>query len=172
MIPYNIITSFLTTVFMLFFGQSMLQTWNNIDQTEKNEHLWNIQFFFRSAGKKLNKDKGKRRMKEPDNYEGNPETVNAWYKHMTMYFQSNNISSNWEWIEIALGKIKKEKDNHAQWWVNKNITKFVPFQKEWRELEIADNKEVKLRNMTHKSPFNSWNNITQAMEIFFISTKT
>ena len=35
-------------------------------------------------------------MKEPDNYEGNPKTVNAWYKHMTMYFQSNNISSNWE----------------------------------------------------------------------------
>jgi len=77
MIPYSIITSFLTTVFVLFFGQLMLQTWNNIDQTEKNKHLRNIQSFFRLVRKKLNKDKEKRRMKEPDDYKGDPETVNA-----------------------------------------------------------------------------------------------
>jgi len=29
------------------------------------------------AEKKLNKDKGKRRMKGPDDYKGDPETVNA-----------------------------------------------------------------------------------------------
>jgi len=66
------------------------------------------------AGKELNKNKGKRRMKEPDDYEGDSETVNAWHRYITMYFQSNNISSNWEQIEIALEKIKKRKDNHAQ----------------------------------------------------------
>ena len=53
-------------------------------------------------------------MKEPDDYEGDSETVNAWHRYITMYFQSNNISSNWEQIEIALEKIKKRKDNHAQ----------------------------------------------------------
>jgi len=64
--------------------------------------------------KELNKDKGKRRMKEPDDYEGDPETVNAWRRYITMYFQSNNTSSNWEQIEITLRKIKKGKDNYAQ----------------------------------------------------------
>jgi len=124
------------------------------------------------AGKELNKDKGKRRIKEPDDYKGDPETVNVWYRYMTMYFQSNNISSNWEQIKIALGKIKKEKDNCAQQWADEKIAKFVPFQKKWRELEIEDDKKVELRNMTHKSLFNSWNDITQAIEIFFIFTKT
>jgi len=66
------------------------------------------------AGKELNKDKGKRRMKEPDDYEGDPETGNAWCRRMTMYFQSNNISSNWERIKITRRKIKKGKDNRAQ----------------------------------------------------------
>jgi len=64
--------------------------------------------------KELNKDKGKRRIKEPDDYEGDPETVNAWRRYITMYFQSNNTSSNWEQIEITLRKIKKGKDNYAQ----------------------------------------------------------
>ena len=104
-------------------------------------------------------------MKEPDDYEGDPETVNAWCRRMTMYFQSNNISSNWERIEITLGKIKKGKDNCAQWWADKKIAKFVPFQKKWRELEIEDDEEVELRDMIHKSPFDSWHNMTQAMEI-------
>ena len=53
-------------------------------------------------------------MKEPDDYEGDPETVNAWRRYITMYFQSNNTSSNWEQIEITLRKIKKGKDNYAQ----------------------------------------------------------
>ena len=53
-------------------------------------------------------------MKEPDDYEGDPETVNAWCRYITMYFQSNNTSSNWEQIEITLRKIKKGKDNYAQ----------------------------------------------------------
>jgi len=112
MIPYSIIILFLTTVFVLFFGQLMLQTWNNIDQTEKNEHFQNIQSFFRLAEKELNKDKEKKRIKEPNDYEGDPETVNVWHRCITMYFQSN-ISSNWEQIEITLRKIKKGKNNHA-----------------------------------------------------------
>ena len=69
-------------------------------------------------------------MKEPDDYEGDPETVNAWRRYITMYFQSNNTSSNWEQIEITLRKIKKGKDNYAQRQANEKIAKFVPFQKE------------------------------------------
>jgi len=33
---------------------------------------------------------------------------------MTLFFQSNDISKEWERIEMALGKIKEEKDNQAQ----------------------------------------------------------
>jgi len=33
---------------------------------------------------------------------------------MTLFFQSNDISTEWERIEIALGKIKKGKENQAQ----------------------------------------------------------
>jgi len=35
-----------------------------------------------------------------------------------MYFQSNSIKNEWEQIEIALGKIKKGKDNRAQQWAD------------------------------------------------------
>jgi len=51
-------------------------------------------------------------MKEPNNFEGNPDKVRAWCRRMTLFFQSNNIE--WERIEIALGKIKEEKENQAQ----------------------------------------------------------
>jgi len=33
---------------------------------------------------------------------------------MTLFFQSNDILKEWERIELALGKIKGEKDNQAQ----------------------------------------------------------
>jgi len=33
---------------------------------------------------------------------------------MTLFFQSNGISKEWKRIEIALGKIKGEKENQAQ----------------------------------------------------------
>jgi len=33
---------------------------------------------------------------------------------MTLFFQSNNISKEWERIKIALGKIKGRKDNQTQ----------------------------------------------------------
>jgi len=50
-------------------------------------------------------------MKEPDNFKGSPDEVRAWYKRMTLFFQSNNILKEWERIEMALGKIKGEKNN-------------------------------------------------------------
>jgi len=49
---------------------------------------------------------------------------------MTLFFQSNNISREWERIEIALGKIKGGKENRAQRWADAQIQKFLPFQKE------------------------------------------
>jgi len=53
-------------------------------------------------------------MKEPNDFKGNPDEVRAWYQRMMLFFQSNDISKEWERIEMALGKIKGGKDNRAQ----------------------------------------------------------
>jgi len=49
---------------------------------------------------------------------------------MTLFFQSNNITSEWERIKITLGKIKEGKENQAQQWANTQIRKFLSFQEE------------------------------------------
>jgi len=50
-------------------------------------------------------------MKEPNDFEGNPDKVKAWYKRIMLFFQSNSISKKWKRIKIALGKIKGEKNS-------------------------------------------------------------
>jgi len=52
------------------------------------------------------------RMKEPDDFEKDPDEVKAW--RMTLFFQSHDILKEWERTEMALGKIKGGKDNWAQ----------------------------------------------------------
>jgi len=66
-------------------------------------------------------------MKEPDDFEGNPDKVRAWYQRITLFFQSNDISKEWKRIKMALGKIKGGKDNRAQRWADTQIRKFLPF---------------------------------------------
>jgi len=34
----------------------------------------------------------KRRIKEPNDFEGNPDKVRAWCQRITLFFQSNDIS--------------------------------------------------------------------------------
>jgi len=53
-------------------------------------------------------------MKEPNDFEENPDEVRAWCQRITLFFQSNDISKEWERIKIALGKIKGGKNNWAQ----------------------------------------------------------
>jgi len=48
---------------------------------------------------------------------------------MTLFFQSNDISEEWERIKMALGKVKGGKDNWAQRWADTQIRKFLLFQK-------------------------------------------
>jgi len=87
---------------------------------------------------------------------------------MTLFFQSNDISKKWERIEIALGKIKGGKDNWAQRWADTQIRKFLPFQKKWKET----NGELDISTMTNKPPFKTWENMTDEIAQFFISTET
>ena len=56
----------------------------------------------------------KKKAKEPDDFKGGPDEVKAWCRRMMLFFQSNDISKEWERIEIALGKIKGGKENWVQ----------------------------------------------------------
>jgi len=85
-----------------------------------------------------------------------------------LFFQSNDISKEWERIEMALGKIKGGKDNRAQHWIDTQIRKFLPFQKEWKKT----NGELDISIMTNKPPFKTWEQMTNEMAQFFISTET
>jgi len=69
---------------------------------------------------------------------------------------------------MALGKIKGGKDNRAQRWADTQIRKFLPFQKEWKETDG----ELDILTMTNKPPFKTWENMTDEMAQFFISTET
>ena len=110
----------------------------------------------------------KRKMKEPNNFKGSPDEVRAWCQRMTLFFQSNDISKEQKRIKMALGKIKGEKDNQAQQWVDTQIRKFLPFQKEWKKT----NGDLDILIITNKHPFETWKQITDKMAQFFISTET
>jgi len=87
---------------------------------------------------------------------------------MMLFFQSNDISTEWERIEIALGKIKKGKENQAQRWADAQIWKFLHFQKEWKETEG----ELNISTMVNKPPFETWERMADKIAQFFISTET
>jgi len=87
---------------------------------------------------------------------------------MTLFFQSNNISTEWERIEIALRKIKGEKENQAQRWADMQIWKFLPFQKKWKETKG----ELNISTIVNKPLFETWERMADKMVQFFISTET
>jgi len=69
---------------------------------------------------------------------------------------------------MALGKIKGEKDNQAQQWADMQIRKFLPFQKEWKK----SNGDLDISIMINKPPFETWEQMTDEIAQFFISTET
>ena len=79
----------------------------------KNIYATSIQNFMEEVKKDFTNKPAKRKIKEPDNVKGSPDEVRAWCQRITLFFQSNNISKEWERIKMALGKIKGEKDNQA-----------------------------------------------------------
>jgi len=167
MIPLAIIMAFLTTIISLFF-HSISKAWMNLKAETKEVYATNVQTFIEEVRKDFADKPAKRRTKEPNNFEGNPDEVRAWCQRITLFFQSNNISKEWERIEIALGKIKGGKDNRAQQWADTQIRKFLPFQKEWK----GTSGELDISTMTNKPPFETWEKMADEMAQFFISTET
>jgi len=113
MIPLTVITAFLTTIITLFFN-SISEAWTNLKAKTKEVYAMNVQTFIEEVRKDFTDKPAKKRTKEPNDFKGNPDKVRAWCQRMTLFFQSNNISKEWERIKMALGKIKGEKDNQAQ----------------------------------------------------------
>jgi len=105
MISLAIITAFLTTIITLFF-HSISNAWMNLKTETKEVYATNIQNFIEEVKKDFTNKPTKQRTKEPDDFEGDPDEVKAWCQRMMLFFQSNDISKEWERIEIALGKIK------------------------------------------------------------------
>jgi len=117
MISLTIITAFLTTIIALFFN-SISKAWTDLKDETKEVYATNVQTFIEEVRKDFTNKPAKRRTKEPNDFEGNPDEVRAWCQRMTLFFQSNDIFKKWERIEMALGKIKGEKDNRAQQWAD------------------------------------------------------
>jgi len=113
MIPLAIIMAFLGTIITLFFN-SLADAWKDLGKETKNVYTTSVQNFVEEIKKDFADKLDKRRAKELDNFKGSPDEVKAWCRRMMLFFQSNNISKEWERIEIALGKIKGGKENRTQ----------------------------------------------------------
>ena len=129
MISLTIITAFLTTIITLFFN-SLSDTWKDLEKEAKDAYVTSVQNFVEEVKRDFANKPTKRKTKKLDDFKGSLDEVRAWCQRMTLFFQSNNISKEWERIKIALGKIKGEKNNQAQQWADTQIRKFLPFQKE------------------------------------------
>jgi len=77
MIPLAVITAFLTTIITLFFN-SISEVWTNLKAETKEVYATNIQTFIGEVRKNFADKPTKRQMKEPDDFEGNPDEIRAW----------------------------------------------------------------------------------------------
>ena len=167
MILLAVIMAFLGTIITLFFN-FLANAQKDLGKETKNVYAMSVQNFVKEIKKDFADKPAKRRAKKPNDFERSPDKVKAWCQRMTLFFQSNGISKEWEKIEIALGKIKRGKNNQAQQQANTQIKKFLPFQKEWKET----NGEPDISTMTNKPPFETWESMADEIAQFFIFTET
>jgi len=92
-----------------------------------------IQEFVEEVKKEL-QPKTRLRTEPPKDFEENSDDIANWYRRMMLYFNNQNIDSEWEKIEFALSKIIGERENQAQKWADTTIKVFIPFQMELRKL--------------------------------------
>jgi len=76
MISLTVITAFLTTIITLFFN-SISKAWTDLKDEMKEIYATNVQTFIEEVRKDFANKPAKRRMKEPNDFEGNPDEVRA-----------------------------------------------------------------------------------------------
>ena len=111
MIPKATILALITT--LIFFQPDQLTQWNALSKKKKEEVTDSIQEFVEEVKKWL-QPKTRLRTEPPKNFEENSDNIANWCKIMTLYFNNQNIDSEWEKIEFALSKIIGERENWAQ----------------------------------------------------------
>jgi len=77
MISLAVITAFLTIIISLFF-HSISKAWMNLKAETKEVYATNVQTFIEEVKKDFADKPAKRRTKEPDDFEENPDEVRAW----------------------------------------------------------------------------------------------
>jgi len=77
MISLTIITAFLTTIITLFFN-SISKAWTDLKDKTKEVYATNVQTFIEEVRKDFSDKPAKQRMKEPNDFKGNPDEVRAW----------------------------------------------------------------------------------------------
>ena len=82
-----------------------------LEKKTKNIYAMSVQSFVEEIKKDFVDKPAKRKAKEPNDFKGSPDKVKAWCWRMTLFFQSNDISKEWERIKMALEKIKGGKNN-------------------------------------------------------------
>jgi len=76
MIPLATITAFLMTIIVLFFN-SLSDVWKDLRSETKETYVTNIQNFVEEVRKDFSNKPIQRRMKEPNNFEGELDKVRA-----------------------------------------------------------------------------------------------
>jgi len=98
MIPTAVIIAFLTTILTLFYNP-LIAAWNALTDKTQNTYATDIQTFMQEVKKNFSTKPNRQRMKEPNDFEGNPDKVRVWCRRMTLFFQSNDIMS----VGVATG---------------------------------------------------------------------
>jgi len=79
MILLTVITIFLTTIITLFFN-SLSDAWKDLRSKTKDAYATSIQNFVEEVKKDFSNKPTQQRMKEPNNFEGNPDKVRVLSK--------------------------------------------------------------------------------------------
>ena len=76
MISLTIIMAFLTTIITLFFN-SLSNAWKDLESETKDTYIASIQNSIKEVKKDFADKLTKRKIKEPDDFKGNPDEVRA-----------------------------------------------------------------------------------------------
>ena len=109
MIPLQIIANFIGTLFLLFGANALLAQWQGATAQQRGTVATYIQDFIHAW---INETKQKGvKIPEPDPFDGKPENVAGWTRHVTSYFQESKETSEWKKIAYALHRITGSRTN-------------------------------------------------------------
>ncbi|KAJ3574916.1 hypothetical protein NP233_g1446 [Leucocoprinus birnbaumii] len=185
MIDYNVIIAFFGAIISVFFGQALVTRWTEMSEEQKAVAATQVATFVDAVKQELvqtlTSKKKKEKIDMPDDFEGDASLVSAWCRRMTLYFFARDIENEFERIAIALGKIKKGKEDRAQRWADEAIKLMVAFQPEYKRWKLQilakegkerEPTEDEAKDFSNVPPFDSWKDMMEKMDHFFVTKET